>query len=91
MGLTLGGGARYTASQFRNGNANQATQAQLARNPSSWVFDAMASYAVNDALSVQLNVQNITDRFYLASVNNGGSRFVLGAPRTVLLTVQFSD
>jgi catecholate siderophore receptor len=46
---------------------------------------------VNDRVSLQLNVQNVTDRFYLASLNNGGSRFVLGAPRTVLLsgTVRF--
>jgi catecholate siderophore receptor len=36
-----------------------------------------------------LNVQNLTDRFYLASVNNGGSRFLLGAPRTLLLSAQY--
>jgi catecholate siderophore receptor len=89
FGLTIGGGGRYTDSQFRNGNANQATQANLAVNPSSWVFDAMAGYDVNAGISLQLNVQNLTDKFYLSSLNNGGSRFVLGTPRTVLLSAQF--
>lgn len=89
FGLTIGGGGRYTDSQFRNGNANQATQANLAVNPSSWVFDAMAGYDVNASISLQLNVQNLTDKFYLASLNNGGSRFVLGQPRTILLSAQF--
>ncbi len=43
---------------------------------------------VNEQISLQLNVQNVTDKFYLASLNNGGSRFVLGAPRTFLLSAR---
>jgi catecholate siderophore receptor len=91
MGLQIGGGARYVDSSFRNGNANQATQANLAESPDYWVLDAMAAYDFNEQVSLQFNVQNLTDEFYLASLNNGGSRFVLGAPRTFLLTgrVQF--
>jgi catecholate siderophore receptor len=85
FGLTIGGGARYTDSQLRNGNAAQPTTA-LVTNPDAWVIDAMAGYDVNDRISLQLNVQNVLDKFYLNSLNNGGSRFVLGAPRTVLLT-----
>jgi catecholate siderophore receptor len=88
FGLTIGGGARYTDSQFRNGSNTQAAVTALAVNPSAWVFDAMASYAINDKLSLQLNAQNITDKFYLASVNSGGSRFSLGAPRTILLSAR---
>jgi len=91
FGLTIGGGGRYTDSQFRNGSAAQATQANLAVNPAAWVFDAMAGYDVNDHLSLQFNVQNLTDKFYLASLNNGGSRFALGAPRTLLLSAQFRN
>jgi catecholate siderophore receptor len=86
FGLTVGGGARYTDSQFRNGNANQATQANLAVNPDAWVIDVMAGYTVNPKVSLQLNVQNLTDKFYLSTLNNGGSRFILGSPRTFLLT-----
>ncbi len=86
FGLTIGGGARFTDSQFRNGNAAQAIATNLAANPEVWVFDAMAGYTVNENISLQLNVQNLTDKFYLASLNNGGSRFVLGTPRTILLS-----
>jgi catecholate siderophore receptor len=86
IGLQIGGGARYVDSSFRNGNANQASQANLARSPSYWVVDLMAGYDVNERISLQLNVQNLTDEFYLASLNNGGSRYTLGTPRTFLLT-----
>jgi catecholate siderophore receptor len=91
FGLTIGGGARYTDSQFRNGNATQSTVTNLAVNPDAWIFDAMAGYDVNERVSLQLNLQNLWDRFYLNSINNGGSRFVLGAPRSILLsgTVRF--
>jgi catecholate siderophore receptor len=89
FGLTIGGGGRYTDSQFRNGNATQGTQANLAVNPDAWVFDVMAGYDVNERIGLQLNVQNVTDKFYLNSLNNGGSRFVLGQPRTVLLNASF--
>lgn len=87
-GLTIGGGARYTDSVFRNAGAAQATQANLAEAPSYWVIDAMAGYDVNERVALQLNVQNLTDEFYFSSVNNGGSRFTLGAPRTVLLSAR---
>jgi catecholate siderophore receptor len=91
FGLTIGGGARYTDSQFRNGNATQSTVTNLAVNPDAWIFDAMAGYDLNERVSLQLNLQNLWDRFYLNSINNGGSRFVLGAPRSILLsgTVRF--
>jgi catecholate siderophore receptor len=63
----------------------------LATNPSVWLVDAMASYEINDKVSLQLNAYNLTDELYFTSVNSGGSRFILGSPRTVLLSgsVQF--
>jgi catecholate siderophore receptor len=33
-------------------------------------FDAMASYAVNQAVSLQLNLQNLTDKFYFDKVSS---------------------
>lgn len=88
-GLKIGGGARYTSDQFRNGNASQASVPNLAVNPSSWVVDLMAAYDINERLSVQLNANNVFDEFYLANLNNGGSRYTLGTPRSYLLTVRF--
>jgi catecholate siderophore receptor len=86
FGLTIGGGARFIDSQYRNGNATQGTVTNLAINPRTWLIDAMASWDASDQVSLQLNVQNLTDKFHFASVNNGGSRFILGTPRTILLS-----
>ena len=56
-GLTVGGGANYVDKQFGN-VAN-----------SKWIpgytrWDAMASYAFSPRYSLQLNVQNLTDKLY---------------------------
>ena len=61
----------------------------LPQIPSYWVLDAMASYPVSEKLAFQLNVNNLADEFYIASVNNGRSRYALGAPRSVLLSANF--
>jgi catecholate siderophore receptor len=50
------------------------------------VFDAMAAYEVNRNFSVQLNVYNLGDKFYVASMNNAGNRYTLGTPRYALLS-----
>ena len=50
FGLTIGGGARYTDSQFRNGNNTQSTVTNLAMNPDAWVIDAMAGYDVSERI-----------------------------------------
>ena len=55
FGLTLGGGASYVGKQF--GNA-----ANTKWIPGYTRWDAMASYAFNPRYSLQLNVQNLTDK-----------------------------
>jgi len=86
-GLTLGGGGRYVDSVVRS-SVTQFTTAQsgLMSAPSYWVFDAMASYAVNKQLSLQLNLNNLFDKEYIASINNSGKRYMPGAPRSAYLT-----
>jgi len=87
QGLTLGGGGRYVDSVVRS-SVTQFTTAQsgLTGAPSYWVFDAMASYEVNKQLSLQLNLNNLFDKDYIASVNNSGKRYMPGAPRSAYLT-----
>jgi catecholate siderophore receptor len=87
FGLSLGGGARYIDTQARStSNAAVTPTTSFATIPSYTVFDALVGYEVNKNLSVQLNVYNLADKFYLNSVNNGGGRYVLGTPRSALLT-----
>jgi len=90
MGLTIGGGARYQGEAKRNSNAeavnNASTGAGLDTLPDYWVLDAMATYDVTKNLSLQLNIYNLTDKFYMQSMNSGGSRYTLGTPRAASLT-----
>ena len=90
MGLTIGGGARYVDTQMRS-TTNVASTATsfFPEVPSYTVFDALLGYEVNKNVSIQLNIYNLADKFYLARVNNAGNRLVLGAPRSALLTANF--
>lgn len=82
--LTLGLGARYTSEQKRvitvGGTGN------VPSIPSSWVADAMVAYQFTDKVSLRLNVYNLFDKEYLMTLNNGGGRLALGAPRSAALT-----
>jgi catecholate siderophore receptor len=82
--LTLGLGARYTSEQKRvvtvGGTGN------VPNIPSSWVADAMVAYQLTDKVSLRLNVYNLFDKEYLMTLNNGGGRLALGAPRSAALT-----
>jgi catecholate siderophore receptor len=53
------------------------------------VVDAMASWKVNRNISLQLNLYNVFDKFYINTLNNSGARASLGAPRTAQLTANF--
>ncbi|MDQ7970510.1 MAG: catecholate siderophore receptor Fiu, partial [Oxalicibacterium faecigallinarum] len=85
FGVTLGGGVRYVDSQVRSANAALPTT-NVAQLASYAVYDAMASYAINKNVTLQLNIYNLADKFYVQSLNNGGSRFVLGQPRSAFLS-----
>ena len=94
FGLSIGGGVRFVDSVIRPVSSNSAppppNQTNMRKAPDYWVVDVMASYAVNDNVSVQLNGYNLTDELYVASLNNSGARYAPGAPRSALLTVNFS-
>lgn len=85
-GLVLGGGARYSDGLHRGSDGAIGTPTQT---ESYWVFDAVASYAVNDRLTLRLNVSNLLDEEYVASINKSGYRYTPGAPRSALLTANF--
>lgn len=86
--FSIGGGVRYMDSVARSNNTalNPATSSML-QVPDYWVVDAMASYAVTPEITVQLNLYNVLDEEYIASLNNGGSRFHQGTPRSAKLGV----
>lgn len=88
FGLTIGGGARYVDSMLRTSSNTTATTV-MPEIEDYWVYDAMASYAINKNLTIQLNLYNLTDEKYIASINNNGYRYTPGTPRSAMLSANF--
>lgn len=85
-GLTIGGGARYSGEMERGTDGAIGSPAFVG---DYWVFDAVASYAVGDSLTLRLNANNVLDEEYVAGINKSGYRYSPGAPRNWLLTATF--
>jgi catecholate siderophore receptor len=90
FGLTIGGGLRYVDTVARSVTNQPVDKANTPSAPEYWVVDAMLGYQVNEKIAIQLNGYNLADEEYIATLNNGGSRFIPGAPRSALLTVNFA-
>ena len=50
----------------------------------------MLAYDISKNVNLQLNIYNLFDKEYVASVNNGGSRYIPGQPRNALLTANLT-
>ncbi|ASJ95832.1 TonB-dependent siderophore receptor [Shewanella marisflavi] len=64
-GLTIGAGVRYTGTSVDNAYFIND------KVPAYTLWDAMASYAFTDKLNLQVNVNNISDKEYLAGCDYG--------------------
>ncbi|GAB3258632.1 catecholate siderophore receptor Fiu [Chitinimonas naiadis] len=85
-GITLGGGARYADGLQRGADGAVGTPSHT---ESYWVFDAMAAYAVNRNVTIQLNLYNLADKEYVAAINKSGYRYTPGAERSAQLSANF--
>ncbi len=85
-GLTLGGGARYSGALKRGSDGAVGTPTHT---DAYWVFDAVASYRVDQYLDLRLNLYNLFDKDYVAAINKSGYRYTPGAPRSAMLTANF--
>ncbi|WP_284603388.1 TonB-dependent siderophore receptor [Dickeya dadantii] len=87
-GVTLGTGVRYIGSTYGD-------NAESFKVPAYTLFDAMARYELGSLASqlkgaaVQLNVNNLTDKHYVASCG-GDTACFYGSGRTVVATVSYS-
>ncbi|MEW9623663.1 catecholate siderophore receptor Fiu [Rhodanobacter geophilus] len=86
FGLVIGGGARYSGEMQRGTDGAIGTPQYL---KAYWVFDAMATYPVNKHFDLQLNLYNLFDKQYAASINKSGYRYIPGTPRSGMLTANF--
>ena len=79
--LQFGLGAQFVDDRF-----NSTANTRFA--PSYWVYEASATYIVNDQLNFRLNIQNLTDEEYIDYV--GGGHFIPGLTRVAMLSTSFS-
>ncbi len=82
-GLILGGGANYVSKVWGN-------EANTKWVPAYWRFDAMAAYRLSKFASVQLNLQNLTDKAYYAQAHrNHYATMAPGRAATLTLTLRY--
>ncbi len=87
--ITIGGGLQYTESVARSTSTTATpTATSITRIPDAWLVNLMVAWAVNDKVSLRLNLNNVTDKFSYRLNNNGG-RYYPGAPRSFLLTADW--
>jgi catecholate siderophore receptor len=87
--LTVGGGVRYFDEQQRNVTVTTTPTTGVSEIPSYTVVDMMMAYQIGDRTNLRLNLYNVTDEEYIETLNNGGNRLRLGAPRTLSLTGEY--
>jgi catecholate siderophore receptor len=77
--ITIGGGIRYT-------DAVNINAANTIQSPGYHVVDSLVQYEVNRHLTLRMNVYNLTNEIYIRNVNNNGSRYKPGNPRSFVIT-----
>jgi catecholate siderophore receptor len=75
----VGGGSRFVSSQFTQ------NVPPIKTVPQFWTFDGMAKYAFTPNIAVQLNVNNLTNRYYYDQLHF--FHVVPGPGRTALLSL----
>ncbi|MFJ9452243.1 catecholate siderophore receptor Fiu [Herbaspirillum sp. NPDC101397] len=89
-GFTVGGGVRYIDTMARTASTtiNGATNTPYAQ--SYWIADAMAAYQFSKNATVQLNLYNLANQRYAASINNSGARYIPGTERSAKLSLNLA-
>ncbi len=86
--LEIGGGGNYLSERYVTGTlpADPVT-GTVRKIPGYMMFNAMAKYAVNKNIDLQLNINNITNKYYFDQLR-GSQAAVPGEGRVVLLTTK---
>ncbi len=87
----FGLGARYMGEQDRVVSTSSAGNSSdnMPKIADYYVFDAALSYDLTPAATVSVNIYNLFDKEYINTLNNGGSRMVLGQPLSGKLSVNY--
>ncbi|XAH24852.1 TonB-dependent siderophore receptor [Xylophilus sp. GW821-FHT01B05] len=87
--LTLGGGVDWNSGIYYTAEIWQIDRSATARQNAYAVASLMARYDFSDQFSATVNVQNLTDRKYIASMSGWWYSGMYGAPRNVQVTARY--
>jgi outer membrane receptor for ferric coprogen and ferric-rhodotorulic acid len=88
-GLTLGGGVNWQSEAY-SASTNPVTNAPFSFEQKSYALvSLMARYAVNEQLSLQANVENLTDKTYYAQTGFY-SQYRYGQPRNYTVSLKYA-
>lgn len=93
FGLTVGGGIRHVSEAWvgRPDDANRIIpNGKYGKMPDYTVVDLLASYKLNNHVTLRLNIDNVTNELYATSMNWAATRALVGSPRTYMLSADFS-
>lgn len=86
--LEIGGGGNYVSERYVTPTSAADTVTGTVRKaPGYIVFNAMAKYPLNKSIELQLNINNITNKYYFDQIR-GTQSVVPGEGRVVLLTTK---
>jgi catecholate siderophore receptor len=84
----IGSGSNYVSSRTASSTAPlDPTTGLLKELPGYWVFNAMVKHPINEHLDLQVNVNNIANRYYYDQLHPG--HIVLGAGRSAMVGLKF--
>lgn len=93
FGLTVGGGIQYVGDSYA-GRPDDATRfipnGNFGKLPSYTVANLLASYRLNNSITLRLNVDNLTDELYATSSNWPAQRVALGSSRAYLISADLT-
>jgi catecholate siderophore receptor len=84
--FSIGGGANYVSKMYGGNQGGAGGGANSIYAPAYWRFDLYAAYRINEKIDLQLNVQNVTDKDYIARTN-GVHHADYGPARQAILTL----
>lgn len=87
--LTVGGGANWQSKVYSTVNAWRIGRDLYWEQEAYTVVNLMARYDFSKQLSATLNVNNVFDKKYIASVMDAWYQGVYGAPRSVALSLRY--
>lgn len=87
--MTIGGGVDWSSKTYSTADAWQLGRNLYWEQKAYALVNLMARYEFNDKLSATLNINNLFDKKYIASVSDWWYSGYYGAPRNAMLNVKY--